>query len=149
MAHSLDFQKKSYPLATYNFRVKVDATLMSFTEVSGIAAEYDQVTYRHGLSFQEGEMIQTFSFDRFSRVTCKRGIVLGKDPLYLHSWLKSRQLRSMEVSLCDENGAPMIAWQIVAAVPVSVKAPAFSANTNEAAVESVDLQVRGISVVKR
>lgn len=148
MAHSLDFQKKSYPLATYNFRVKVAATLMSFTEVSGIAADYDQVTYRHGLSFQEGEMIQTFSFDRFSRVTCKRGIVLGKDPLYLHNWLKSRELRSMEVSLCDEKGAPLIAWQIAAAVPVSVKAPTFSASTNEAAIESVDLQVRGVSVVK-
>lgn len=148
MAHSTQFQKRNYPLAAYNFRVKVDETLMSFTEVSGLAVEQEQVIYRHGLTFLEGEQIQTFGFDKFTRITCKRGTVLGKDPLFLHSWLKKRDLRNMEVSLCDEQGVPVLAWKIAAAVPTSVKAPGFSAATNESAVETVDLQVRGVSVVK-
>jgi phage tail-like protein len=147
MAQSKDTQRKSYPLAAYNFRVKVDETSMSFTEVSGIAVAYEHVTYRHGLTFLEGESIATFSFDRFVPVTCRRGTILGAKPLFLHDWLKKRDLRSMEVSLCDEKGAPVLAWKIAAAVPVSVKAPTFNASTNEAAVESVDLQVRGVSVV--
>ena len=95
MAHSIDFQKKNYPLAAYNFRVQVDQTTMSFIEVSGLAVEYEQVTYRHGLTFLEGEQIQTFPFDKFTRITCKRGAVMGNDPLFLYSWLKKRDLRSM------------------------------------------------------
>ena len=148
MAHSTEFQRRNYPLAAYNFRVKVDETSMSFIEVSGLAAEHEQVTYRHGLTFLEGEQIQTFEFDKFTRITCKRGTVLGRDPLFLHSWLKRKDLRSMEVSLCDEQGVPVLAWKIAAAVPTSVKAPSFSASTNESAVETVELQVRGVSVVK-
>lgn len=147
MAQSADIQRKSYPLAVYNFRVKVGETSMSFTEVSGIAVEHDHVTYRHGLSFLEGEAIKTFYFDRFVPVTCKRGVILGANPLFLHEWLKRRDLRSMEVSLCDEKGAPVLAWKIAAAVPTSLKAPAFSAGSNDAAIDTVDLQVRGVSVV--
>jgi len=148
MAHSAEMQRTRYPLAAYNFLVKVAETSMSFTEVSGIAVNYDHVTYRHGLSFQEGEQIQTLYFDKFVPITCKRGTILGKNPLFLHDWLKQRDLRSMEISLCDEKGAPVISWKIAAAVPVSLKAPAFSAATNEAAIDTVDLQVRGVSVVK-
>lgn len=147
MAQSTDFQRTNYPLAAYNFRVKVDQTEMSFSEVTGIAVEYDHVTYRHGLTFLEGESIQTFHFDSFKPVTCKRGTILGKNPLFLHEWLSKRDQRSMEVSLCDEKGAPVLAWQIVAAVPVSLKAPAFTASSNEVAIETVDLRVRGVSVV--
>lgn len=57
MAHSADFQRTNYPLPAYNFRVKVDQTEMSFSEVTGIAVEYDHVSYRHGLTFLEGESI--------------------------------------------------------------------------------------------
>ena len=148
MAHSTEFQKRNYPLAAYNFRVKVDETLMSFTEVSGIAAEHEQVIYRHGLTFLEGEQLQTFDFDKFTWITCRRGTILGRDPLFLYSWLKKRDLRSMDVSLCDDQGAPVLAWKIAAAVPTSIKAPSFSATTNESAVETVDLQARGVSFVK-
>lgn len=148
MAHTTDFQRQGYPLAVYNFRVKVDDALVSFAEVSGLAVESEQATYRHGLSFLEGESIQTFRFERFTRVTCRRGVVLGKDPLFFHTWLNQRDLRGMEVSLCDEKGAPVLAWKVAFAVPVGVKAPAFVASSNEPALESVELQVRGISLVR-
>lgn len=147
MAQSASFQRTNYPLPAYNFRVKVDETEMSFSEVTGIAVEYDHVSYRHGLTFLEGESIQTFYFDSFKPVTCKRGTILGKNPLFLHDWLSKRDLRSMEVSLCDEKGAPVLSWKIVAAVPVSLRAPSFIAAANDAAIETVDLQVRGVSVV--
>jgi phage tail-like protein len=147
MADSKDVQRKSYPLAAYNFRVSVNGVSMSFTEVSGITVAYDHVTYRHGMSFLEGEAIQTFYFDKFIPITCKRGTILGNQPLFLHEWLNKRDARSMEVSLCDETGAPVLSWKIAAAVPVSLKAPAFTAGTNEAAIDTVELQVRGVSVV--
>jgi len=148
MAVPVSVQRTSYPLALYNFRVKVAETSMSFTEVSGIAVEYDYVTYRHGLSFAEGEDIKTFYFDKFITITCKRGTILGAEPLFLYDWLSKRDLRSMEVSLCDETGTPVLSWKIAAAVPVNVKAPTFSAGTNEAAIDTLELRARGVSVVK-
>lgn len=148
MALPANAQRTSYPLALYNFRVKVAETSLSFTEVSGIAVAYDHVTYRHGLSFAEGPDIQTFYYDDFVTVTCKRGTILGSDPLFLHDWLASRDLRSVEVSLCDEKGAPVLSWKIAAAVPVRLSAPSFSASTNEVAIDTLELRARGVSVVK-
>ena len=62
MAETKIDQKARYPLPVYNFRVTIDGTSMSFSEVSGINLEYDTVTYRHGLSFWEGEGIQKYYF---------------------------------------------------------------------------------------
>lgn len=149
MAMPASVPRTSYPLALYNFRVKVAEISLSFTEVSGIAIDHDHVTYRHGLSFAEGEDIATFYFDPFITITCKRGTILGGDPLFLHDWLNKRDLRAMDVSLCDETGAPVLSWKIAAAVPVSLKAPAFSAASNEAAIETVELRARGVSVVRQ
>ncbi len=57
MADRRDLQKQLYPLPVYNYRVQVDETVMSFSEVSGIALGFDRVTYRTGLSVWEGEAI--------------------------------------------------------------------------------------------
>lgn len=148
MAQSTDVQKQRYPLAAFNFRVKVAETSMSFTEVSGIGVEYEHVVYKHGLSFWEGAAIETVAVDRFRAVTCKRGTVLGANPLFLYEWLTRRDLRSMEVSLCDASGAAVLAWKIRAAVPVKLSAPAFGAATNDISVDTLELQVKGVSVVE-
>lgn len=149
MALSTEAQKSAYPLALYNFRVKVAEVSMSFTEVTGLAAAYEHVTYRHGLSFREGEAIATFNFDEFVTLTCKRGVIAGASPLFLYEWLQMRDPRSLEVSLCDELGSPVVSWKVAAAVPISLKAPAFNASTNEAAIDTVELKARGVSVVKQ
>ena len=149
MALPASAQKASYPLAAYNFRVTVAGTAMSFTEVSGLAATYAHAVYRHGLSFTEGEQIVTFEADRFAPLTCKRGVILGKTPLFLFDWLRAKELRSMEVHLCDETGTPALTWKIAHAVPVSLKAPTLAATSNEAAVDTLELQVRGVSLVER
>lgn len=148
MAQSTDTQRTSQPLVAYNFRVKVGETSMSFTEVSGIAVEYEHVTYMHGLSFHEGAVMGTFHTNRFLPVTCKRGTVLGAGPLFLYDWLKKRDPRSMEVSLRDPTGAAVLAWKIAVAVPVNLKAPTFSAAASDVSVDTLELQVRGVSVVK-
>jgi len=136
------------PLPAYNFRVRIDETVMSFAEVSGIGTEYEKVTYRHGLSFMEGEAITTFKYDPYVTVTLKRGVVVGATPLFFYDWLKQGDLRTLAVSLCNETGDPVISWQIAKAVPVKIQAPAFDAKTNEASIESVELAVRGITLVQ-
>lgn len=148
MAQTTTEQRTRYPLSVYNFRVKVHETAMSFTEVSGLSITHEHVVYRHGLSFLEGEQIETFRFDAFQTVTCKRGVILAAKPLFMHDWMKAGRLLTMEVSLCDERGAPVLAWKIAAAVPTKIEAPAFDAGVNEVAIESVELQARGISVAR-
>ena len=146
MAETKDDQKARYPLPAYNFRVTIDGTAMSFSEVSGINLEYDTVTYRHGLSFWEGEGIQKYYFGKSASITMKKGTIKGIN--FLYDWIqeKEKSERMMEVTLCDEQGQPVVSWRVGKAIPVKLEAPTFDAGTNEVAVESLEVLGRNISV---
>lgn len=140
--------KQSYPIPVYNFRVTVDTSVISFTEITGLQLEHDHVTYRHGLSFHEGELIQTFNMNKFFTLTCKRGTVLGSDPTYLYKWLTKRERRSLQIDFCDEDGAAILFWKVASAVPVKLSAPTVSASSNEVSIDTLELQARGVTFGK-
>jgi len=144
MAQSRNYQRANYALPAYNFRVDVGGVTMNFSDVSGINMEYETVTYRHGLSFSEGEILRKFYYDKYVPITLKRGTVVGANELY--EWLKSKDLRHLDVSLCDEAGSAVVRWSIRKAVPVKLEAPTFDAATNEVAIESLEVSAAGISV---
>lgn len=144
MTETKDFQKSSYPLPAYNFRVTIDGTSMSFSQVSGISLERETVTYRHGFSFWEGESIKKYYYDKYLTVTLKKGTIKGIN--FLHEWLKDKQVRTVQVSLCDEMGQPVVSWRIAKALAVKLEAPTFDANTNEASIESLEVMAAGISI---
>lgn len=145
MAQTRQEQRAKYPLAAYNFRVTVDAQEMSFARVSGLQREHQTLTYRHGLSFLEGEQIVKYRLDKFVSVTLERGTVLGAR--FLRAWLEEARPRVMEISLCDERGVPVIAWRIARALPVKLSAPAFDAKSSEVAIETLEIKAAGISIV--
>ncbi len=138
-------QRSRYPLAAYNFRVTVAGVAMGFSEVSGLALEYETVTYRHGLSFLEGESLTKFRFDKYVPVTLKKGVV--QTVTTLRDWLEQAEPRPVDITLCDEKGDPAVTWHIGKAVAVKLEAPAFNAAGNEAAIESLELRVTRITVV--
>lgn len=144
MAETKQYQKSSYPLPSYNFRVTVGETSMSFSEVSGLALEYETITYRHGLSFMEGEIVKKYYYDKSVTLTLKKGVVKGMR--YLYDWLKERKARMFLVSLCDEQGQPVVSWKIAKALPVKLSAPSFNAGANDVAVESLEIMASGISI---
>lgn len=146
MALSTSEQRASYPLAAYNFRVTVDGASMRFSKVSGLQREYKTVTFRHGLSFIEGEQIAKYFVDTYQAVTLEQGTVIGSRAL--HDWLEVRTPRAMEVSLCDAQGLPVVAWRVAKALPVKLVAPGFDAYTNEAAIDKLELQARGITIAQ-
>jgi len=74
----------------------------------------------------------------------KRGIFRGIK--VLSDWLASGESRAIGVSLCDETSLPVVTWHIAKAVPVKLEGPTLSANGSEAAVESLELIVSGISL---
>lgn len=147
MAESKDFQKANYPLPVYNFRVTVDGTSMSFSEVTGINLEYEAVTYKHGLSFWEGEEIKKCHYDKYIPVTLKKGTVKGIN--FLYDWIKEKAEgpRTLEVSLCDEQGQPVVTWRFAKTVAVKLDAASFDAKSNDVSIESLELRATGISVV--
>jgi phage tail-like protein len=144
MAQAKPVQRASYPLPAYNFRVTVDGAAMRFGKVSGLQREHQTLTYRHGLSFAEGERITKYFLDKYVPVTLEQGTVIGSRAL--HQWLKRKQPSTMEVSLCDEQGIPAVVWSIAKAVPVKLTAPTFDAGTNEVSIESLEVKAAGISV---
>jgi phage tail-like protein len=145
MAHSKAQQRSSYPLAAYNFRVNVDGAAMRFAKVSGLQREYKTVTYRHGLSFIEGEQITKYFVDTYVPVTLTQGTVIGAKSL--HEWLERSKPVALEVHLCDAEGTPVLAWRIAKALPVKLTAPTFDAGTNEVAIDTLELRAAGITIV--
>ena len=144
MADRAAGQRTTYPLAAYNFRVRVGDATMSFTEVSGLVREHQTLTYRHGLSYWEGETIAKFRHEKYVPVTLRRGVIAGVKALY--EWLEGADSRSVSVSLCDEAGDAVVTWQIKKARLVKVEAPSLQAGGNEAAIETLTLMASGISV---
>ena len=147
MADTKDIQNKYYPLPVYNFRVEIDGQTVSFSEVSGIVLEYETVTYRHGLSFLEGKEIKRLYNEKDSTVTLKKGTI--RDSNILFNWIneKEKKSRRMEIHLCDERGKTVFSWRIMKAFPVKLVAPTFDANSNEVAIESLEVQASGISII--
>ena len=144
MSETAASQRAKYPLAAYNFRVTVGDAAMSFTEVSGLVREYQTLTYKHGLSFWEGESITRFRYDKYVQLTMKKGVIAGATQLY--EWLDTVDKKNLSVSLCDEKGAAVVTWQIKKALIVKLEAPSLQASGNEVAIETLTLMASGISV---
>ena len=118
MSETAASQRAQYPLAAYNFRVTVGEAVMSFTEVSGLAQEYQTLTYKHGLSFWEGESISRFRYDKYVQLTLKKGVIAGLTEIY--EWLDSADKLSLSIGLCDEKGDAVVTWQIKKALIVKL-----------------------------
>lgn len=158
MSETIASQRSQYPLAAYNFRVTVDGKDMGFAEVSGLVREYQTLTYRHGLSFWEGERITKFRSDTYSEVTLKKGVFVGATQTSdnttsvndtvteIYRWLDSVDKKTLSVGLCDENGVAVVRWSIQKAIVIKLEAPSLQAGGNEAAIDTLTLMASGISV---
>ncbi|HEX2871517.1 MAG TPA: phage tail protein [Polyangiaceae bacterium] len=137
-------QRDVYPLANYAFRVVVDGVALRFTKVSGLSREYKLVTYRHGLSFQEGEQVTKVPAEGYTSLTLEQGTVLGSAAL--PAWLEQRTSSPLEVSLCDEKGVPVLVWTIAKAFAVKLAAPTLDARSNDVCIDTLEVKASGIAV---
>jgi phage tail-like protein len=138
-------QRARYPLPAYSFRVTVDGAAIACSEVTGLAVTRETVGYRHGLSAWEGEELVRFDPGKFTPVTLKKGVVIGVTALL--DWLNgSADPKAMEVSLCDAAGVPAVTWRIAKAVPVKLDGPTLAAAGGEAAIETLQVMVAGVSL---
>ena len=145
MALSPDEIRQQYPLPVYNYRVTIGSEVASFSEVSGLSMKYETVSYRHGLSFIEGETLLRFVYEEAVAITMKKGVV--KDHAFLYAWFSEKKPKNnIQVSLCDENGQALVQWKIGSALPVKLDAPTFDANANDVAIDTLEIMASIITV---
>jgi phage tail-like protein len=139
--------KLAFPLSVYNYLVFIGKDTVAFSEVSGLNITYEKITYKE--SHTEPGKIGPRMFLMPAQpspvtLTLKKGLVPAKSQAALYDWINSVSLNQVEkkdivVSLCDETGAPMVSWTVINAFPTKLQAPSFTATSNEAAIESMEL----------
>ena len=154
MAVTKDQIKAMYPLPVYNYKVEIGSDTVAFSEVSGLGISYETTTYKESPteSGTPGPRVMQMPAQRSApTITLKKGIVLGVSVVALYNWISGIQTNQVEkkdihIRLCDEDGGVMISWKVINAFPTKLDAPSFDANSNDVAVESMELMADGISI---
>ncbi len=154
MALSKDEIRVTYPLPVFNYKVEIGPDTIAFSEVSGLAVGLETTTYKEsptGSGSPGPKVMHMPAQATTASVTLKKGVVRGSSVATLFNWISSVQINQVEkkdifVRLCDENGDAVITWKVTNAFPTKLEAPGFDANSNDVAVESMELMGDGVSV---
>lgn len=154
MALSKDEIKATYPLPTYNYKVEIGSDTVAFASVSGLNVDFETTTYKESPTESKsvGPRVMYMPAQAPARnVTLKKGLVRGTSVKVLYNWISSTSTNQTEkkdirVRLCDENGAPVITWTVTNAFPTKLEAPSFDADSNDVAVETMELMADAVSV---
>ncbi len=151
MAVTKDQIKTAYPLPVYNYRVEIGADAVAFSEVSGLSVSFNTSTYKESptASGSAGpRVVHMPSQANPTTLTLKKGVVRKASVASLYGWIKTIQTNQVEkkdisIRLVDETGAPVITWKVINAFPTKLDAPSFTAESNDVAVESMELTADG------
>jgi len=152
MAISKEQIKTEYPLVVYNYKVEIGSDAVAFSEISGLSTSYETTTFKESQTESgiPGPRVMHMPAQApATTVTLKKGIVRGASVAALYDWISATQLNLTEkkdiyIRLCDENGDPVISWKVNNAFPTKLEAPSFDANSNDVAVESMELTADGV-----
>lgn len=144
--------KATYPLPVYNYRVSVGDLTLGFSEIAGLQVEYEPVTYKHGLSFLMGVKLIP-GMAQPIKVTMKRGMSRGGNGHFLVDWFQDAYAnpyksakKDIFIDLCDEAGVSTVRWTVRLALPTKLEAPAFDANSNDVAIETLEVIAHELQV---
>lgn len=137
-----------YPLSKYYFGVDWGGTQIGFNEVSGLDMETEVIEYRQGAS-PEFSKIKMPGMKKYSNITLKRGSFKGDNEFF--DWFNTIKLntverRSITISLLDEEGAPAITWKVSDAFVVKLQGTDLKAESNEVAIESIEIAHQGLVI---
>jgi phage tail-like protein len=152
MALTKEEIKTAYPLPVYNYRVEIGSDTVAFSEVSGLSISYETTTYKESPteSGAPGPRVMHMpSQAPAAKVTLKKGLVKGASIPTFFSWINTIQINQVNkkdvyVRLCDEKGDVVISWRVINAFPTKLDAPTFDANSNDVAIETMELMGDGI-----
>jgi phage tail-like protein len=138
----------SDPYVNFNFLVEIDGIVRAaFHEVSGLDSTIDVIEHREG---NDPVMKKLPGFPKYSNITLKWGIASDTD---LYNWHRQWVIgdpaatrRTGSVVLYDRQGKTEQArWNFVNAWPAKWTGPTFNAESNDVAIETLELAHEGVA----
>lgn len=146
--------KSAYPLPVYNYRVDIGQDTIAFSEVSGLNIAYETTTYKESSTEPGKASPRVFRMPAqavTTTLTLKKGLVPAKSQAALYDWITSIRInqvikKDIVISLCDETGKAVVTWTVLNAFPTKLDVPTFDANSNDVAIESMELMADDIII---
>lgn len=135
-----------YPFKKYNFNVLINGEVVGrFSEVSAPEMAGEPIEYRAG-NYQSDTPGKMPGLKKYGNATLKWGMSVSR---YLTDWFESVERGDFErknvmIELLDDSKKAVARWQLVNAWPVKHCVPGFNAESNENAIESVELAHEGL-----
>lgn len=140
----------NWPLPKFYFKVFVGSqdSAVSFQEVSGLETETQIIEYRHDDS-KAFSTIKMPGIAKVGNVTLKKGILTKDNSFFI--WYSAINMNTIKrktvtIQLLDEQGSPTITWTLTNAWPTKVKGTDLESETNEVAIESMELAHEGLTI---
>jgi phage tail-like protein len=141
-------QDKNWPLPNFFFKVELGEDTYAFKEISGLDAEVETTTYRHGNSRQKSDFIIS-SRPKFNDVTLKKGLFTKDTKLY--SWFKSNlnspDRKDVSISLMNELNNKELTWKLISAFPKKITFSDFNSQESGIAIETVVLSCEDLDFI--
>ena len=139
----------NHPLPNYHFSVEWGSGSIGFYEVTGLCIENEIIEYREG-SHPEHATLKMPGKRKYSNLVLKRGVTKGNFEFY--QWMKTIngstvEKRDVVIKLLNEAHEPVMAWRARNAWPCKISAPDLKANSNEVAIETIELAHEGLDVL--
>lgn len=141
-----------YPLVSFYYQVSFNGvgnkTIDTrFQSVSGLSAEVQTETYKEGGENRFEHILPVRS--SYSNLTLKRGLVKDSD---LIKWFTDTfgtmqvQPVTLDILLLNEEGDPLVSWNVVHAWPKKWSVSDFDAEKSAIAIETLELHYRTFSI---
>ena len=132
---------KMWPLPSFHFKVTLGSVgEISFSEVSGLETEFEEITYRAGDS-NDFTKLKMPGLKKVSDITLKKGIFVSDSQLW--KWIGNV---NVTISLLDESHSAVKTWSLTNAWPKKITVEGFKADGNSVAMETLILAHEGIQI---
>jgi phage tail-like protein len=154
MATSKAEMKANYPLPLASYTVSFGKDSVSVSEVTGLNIQYEMTTYKESQTDSGKIGPKVFYMPAQAgavTVTLKKAVVPEKSKVAFYDWINSISLNQVEkkdvtISLYSVDGEPEVVWTIYDAFPTKLEAPGFNANSNDPAIETIELKGTSVSI---
>ncbi len=143
-----DVQDRIWPMPKFYFTVTFDSLekAVVFQEVTGLDAETDIIDYRHS----DFSAIKMPGIGRIGTVTLRKGIF--QSDTHFYAWYNAIRMNTIKretvsIRLLDEKGHPSMTWNLQNAWPTKITGTDLKSESNEFAVESMELAHEGLTIV--
>lgn len=141
-----------YPPVSFYYLVSFngigDGTIDTrFQSVSGLGAEVQTETFKEGGENRFEHIVPVRA--NYTNLTLKRGLVKDSE---LITWFTDTfdtmqvQPVTIDIILLNENGEPLVSWNVVHAWPKKWSISDFDAEQNAIAIETLELHYRTFSI---